>query len=252
MSGEARLMLAPRIHLHAPELLLGEFANTIWKKARRKEITDAQPYLDELPSLCELMSIYPASVLIERAAQIAFAIDHPIYDCLYLACAEATDSPLITADKRLSAKVGDRLPQILVRHIGAPATIDWIKSGIAPVIKRTKVDELAASYEFFARTERSVMDAVLRGKTGLPVVNMQELKPCLDSPSYKRLVNLISDLSEQERIDVLALGWLGAGHFPDWRQSLEHAETMINACGLDYAVNYGRHWRAGYSTLTSP
>ena len=130
MSGEARVLLARRIHLQAPDLLLAEFSNAIWKKARRREIADAQPYLDELASLSELISLHPASVLIERAAHIAFTIDHPIYDCLYLACAEATDSPLITADKRLSDKVGDQLPGILVRYIGGSATVRWIKSGI--------------------------------------------------------------------------------------------------------------------------
>ena len=131
-SDEARLLLAERIHLHAPDLLLAEFANTIWKKVRRKEISDARPYLDELAGLSELISIYPAGVLIERAAQIAFQIDHPLYDCLYLACAEFTDSALITADKRLADKVGDQLPRVLVRYIGAPATVRWLETGITP------------------------------------------------------------------------------------------------------------------------
>ena len=131
-SDEARLLLAERIHLHAPDLLLAEFANTIWKKVRRKEISDARPYLDELAGLSELISIYPAGVLIERAAQIAFQIDHPLYDCLYLACAEFTDSALITADKRLADKVGDQLPGVLVCYIGAPATVRWLETGITP------------------------------------------------------------------------------------------------------------------------
>ena len=131
-SGEARLLLAERIHLHAPGLLLAEFANTIWKKTRRREISDPRPYLNELAGLSELISLYPAGVLIERAAQIAFQIDHPIYDCLYLACAEFTDSALITADKRLADKAGDQLPGVFVRYIGAPATVRWLETGIAP------------------------------------------------------------------------------------------------------------------------
>ena len=130
-SGEARLFLAERIQLHAPGLLLAEFANTIWKKTRRGEISDARPYLNELAGLSELISIYPAGVLIERAAQFAFQIDHPIYDCLYLACAEFTDSALITADKRQADKVGDQLPGVLVHYIGAPATVRWLETGIA-------------------------------------------------------------------------------------------------------------------------
>jgi len=45
MSDETRLLLAGRIHLQAPEFLLVEFANTIWKKERRGELSDARPYL---------------------------------------------------------------------------------------------------------------------------------------------------------------------------------------------------------------
>lgn len=127
-SDEARLLLARRIHLHAPGLVLAEFANTIWKKVRRSEITDPRPYLDELSSLAELISLYPAGVLIERAAQIAFTLDHPIYDCLYLACAEATESAMITADKRLADKAGQEPPGVVVRHIGAPSTLRLIEA----------------------------------------------------------------------------------------------------------------------------
>ena len=53
LSREARLLLAHRLDLHAPDLLLAEFANTIWKKARRSDIPDPQPYLVELENLPE-------------------------------------------------------------------------------------------------------------------------------------------------------------------------------------------------------
>ena len=45
LSDEARLLLARRIHLYAPDLVLSEYANVIWKKARRHEISNAEPYL---------------------------------------------------------------------------------------------------------------------------------------------------------------------------------------------------------------
>ena len=101
---EARRLLARRIDLYAPDLVLSEFANTIWKKTRRKEIPDQEPYLNELSSLSDVISLLPDRELIERAARMAFAIDHPVYDCLYLACAEATGSGVITADRRLANK----------------------------------------------------------------------------------------------------------------------------------------------------
>ena len=54
---EARLLLAHRLTLYAPDMLLAEFANTIWKKARRNEISDTRPYLGEVQSLDELVSL---------------------------------------------------------------------------------------------------------------------------------------------------------------------------------------------------
>ena len=50
-SGESRLLLAHRLERYAPDILLAEFANTIWKKARRQEIAEPQGYFDELSNL---------------------------------------------------------------------------------------------------------------------------------------------------------------------------------------------------------
>lgn len=44
LSDDARCLLSHRIDLHAPDILLAEFANTIWKKARLREIADPRPY----------------------------------------------------------------------------------------------------------------------------------------------------------------------------------------------------------------
>lgn len=38
LASEARALLAPHFDLYAPDLLLAEFANTIWKKGRRNEL----------------------------------------------------------------------------------------------------------------------------------------------------------------------------------------------------------------------
>ena len=40
-----------------------------------------------------------------RATAIARELDHPVYDCFYLAVSEALDVPLVTADGRLLARV---------------------------------------------------------------------------------------------------------------------------------------------------
>ena len=119
LSEQARQLLDGQLDLHAPDILLAEFANIIWKKVRRGEIPDPQPYFDELAGLPGIVAIHPVGGLIERAAQIAVLIDHPVYDCLYLACAELTASALITADQKLVDRATERLPGLEVRHLGA-------------------------------------------------------------------------------------------------------------------------------------
>lgn len=119
LSEQARQLLDGELDLHAPDILLAEFANTIWKKVRRGEIPDPQPYLGDLANLPGIVTIHPVGGLIERAAQIAVLIGHPVYDCLYLACAEVTASVLITADQQLVNRATERMPGLEVRHLGA-------------------------------------------------------------------------------------------------------------------------------------
>lgn len=109
---------------------------------------------------------------------------------------------------------------------------------------------LVAAHEFFAATERSV-DAIPKSGN-LKIPTSENCAPFLDSPANLRLIGLVSDLSDEERVDLLAIGWLGAGLFPKWRHSLKHAGKMA-ALGLDYsyAAGYGYHWRAGYERVMS-
>lgn len=104
LSEEARLLLEYPHEFQAPDILLAEFGNTIWKKFRRGEVAFLQPYMDELLELDEVIDLHPLDEQVTRAVQIAGELDHPVYDCLYLACAEATGSTVVTADRRLANK----------------------------------------------------------------------------------------------------------------------------------------------------
>ena len=125
-SEDARLLLSHRLERHAPDFVLVELANIFWKKARLREIGDPQPYFQELARLRDAVVLTPSSDLIERAAQIAARIDHPVYDCLYIACAEATGSTLVTADCRLAGIVADRGLEVDALDIGAHGVAEEI------------------------------------------------------------------------------------------------------------------------------
>ena len=126
---QARLVLTHRHDLYAPEILLAEFANVIWKKARRGEIADPGPHFAELRELGDIVALYRIAELVDRAASISSDLDHPIYDCLYLACAEAAGSALVTADRRFADKASAKYSHVLICHIGTPGFADQVGSG---------------------------------------------------------------------------------------------------------------------------
>lgn len=50
------------------------------------------------------IELYPMRALLEPATQLAIDLDHPAYDCVYLALAMANGWQFVTADMRLVAK----------------------------------------------------------------------------------------------------------------------------------------------------
>ena len=227
---EARLLLAHRIERHAPDILLAEFANTVWKKARRNEVPDPRAYFDELPFLRQVVDLHAGADHIQRAARIALEIDHPVYDCLYLACAEATGSTLITADRKLAGKAANLSPGIKVAHIAEQAVVDRIcAAATALVIAREKIEALVAAHDRLAQTDEHVRSSRTDAETESASIAREDQLRILNSPAGKRLRELCLELNDEERIDLLALGWLGQGDSgTKWRPIFERACTAID------------------------
>lgn len=89
--------------LMAPVLWLAESANVLWRRARIGNITAEQAIV----RLSDLRKAPVASVAmephLERALRLATEIDHPVYDCLYLALALHHDTHVVTADRRFAS-----------------------------------------------------------------------------------------------------------------------------------------------------
>jgi predicted nucleic acid-binding protein len=49
----------------------------------------------------------PVRSLLEASTQMAFELDHPAYDCVYVALAAQRDSRFVTADERFVRKLGE-------------------------------------------------------------------------------------------------------------------------------------------------
>lgn len=93
-------------NLCAPSLILAEVANGLWKAERLKHL-EATVVRESVATLPEILSeLTPLDLLIASASEIAWHLDHPVYDCIYLADAERRATQLVTADKRLLGRVG--------------------------------------------------------------------------------------------------------------------------------------------------
>lgn len=93
-----------RERLFAPELLIAECANVLWKKVRRGELTAAEARLAGRlieRSDIQLNAMHP---LMERAQDLATSLGHAVYDCFYLALAEAIHADFVTADQTFFRK----------------------------------------------------------------------------------------------------------------------------------------------------
>jgi predicted nucleic acid-binding protein len=103
--GTAEALALRRYRLSAPDLLVPECANILWKKVRRKELSEAEALLAARLLEQAEVDLAPMRRLLEPAIRLALALDHPAYDCLYLALAQSTGCDFVTADERLCTKV---------------------------------------------------------------------------------------------------------------------------------------------------
>lgn len=84
----------------APDLLRSELGNALWKKVLRQEIGALQAAA-AFAAIEGSLAFVSTERLAGRALEIALSIRHPVYACVYLALAEATDMQILTADRKL-------------------------------------------------------------------------------------------------------------------------------------------------------
>ncbi|MEB3320022.1 MAG: type II toxin-antitoxin system VapC family toxin [Cyanobium sp.] len=106
----ALLEAQPASQLIAPDLVVVDLLNAGWRAQRQGAISEAQFLaIGELaPTL--FSDLVPSAALLARAQRWCQLLDHPAYDCLYLALAELRSAVLLTQDQRLLRKV-QQVPQ---------------------------------------------------------------------------------------------------------------------------------------------
>ena len=104
-STPARQAVAGTERIFAPDIVVHEFANALWKLVTSGKMTESFAH-QALTGLDVLVSnIVAGRTIVHEALRIAVELRHPVYDCFYLALAADRDATLLTADRRLAARV---------------------------------------------------------------------------------------------------------------------------------------------------
>lgn len=99
------LAIRDRYRLVAPDLIVAEWSNILWKKVRRGEFNSEEASLAAAALHYAGLDLVASAGLSAGALRLAIELDHPAYDCFYLELCRARGASMVTADTRLARKV---------------------------------------------------------------------------------------------------------------------------------------------------
>lgn len=103
-SARARALIGAE-SLVAPDLIMAEVANALWRHTAAGHIK-MEAGKTALAALSRTLDqIHPNGPLATAAYDLACALGHAAYDCFYLVLAEQVNGTVVTADRKLAAKV---------------------------------------------------------------------------------------------------------------------------------------------------
>jgi predicted nucleic acid-binding protein len=100
-SDRARNFLRTEEHIIAPDLIMAELTNAVWKSIVFEGLPPAIMAQAIATAENAFHELVPSVELKNRALSIAIELRHPAYDCFYLALAEQRRCVLMTLDRRL-------------------------------------------------------------------------------------------------------------------------------------------------------
>ena len=100
-SAEANRYFEPSVVRHAPDLLLSEIANILWKKTNRGELTSSEAIRIVNAVRGSDITFHPLRDLVAPALTIALTTGRSAYDSIYLALSDSLGIEMVTADGKL-------------------------------------------------------------------------------------------------------------------------------------------------------
>jgi predicted nucleic acid-binding protein len=115
----AEKLLEPDLYdLHAPELLLSEVGNILWKRYKSGELSSAESERIASDLLQSTVTYHSLTDLFLPSLIASEGTGHPIYDCFYVTLAHSLGAPFITADRKFF---------LAMRSTNFKSTMMWIE-----------------------------------------------------------------------------------------------------------------------------
>ena len=207
----------------APNLIIAEVANALNKK-RKLGLAKTDQLVLAMQALPRMIGLVSDIDIVESALDIALELQHPVYDCFYLAASIHIGAPMVTADAIFYKTASHYGYSDVVRLLGAEAYDSIVQISISPD-DLTKIQFLTDRVKDtikFVRDKVKRKEGPLRG-----LVDSRDLAPAFESPVYHNLRQLLLEIGPERRFDILALLWLGLGmHGQNWEQLREHAKKQ--------------------------
>lgn len=241
---QALLLLDHRERLETPDFIVPEVANIAWKKFIRGEITEGQARLITTAIRQYIPRLRPTAEITEQALGVAVALDHAVYDCLYIACADSADGVLITADKELCDAVRETDFACLVRYLGDPDFIEGENETLPPLqIPLRKVEHVIREADLLLKADTHLDEKFPEDR--LKGMSNKELRDLFlwytDSINRRRLASYIDNLPFNERVDLLALTRQGTTDQADWhtlrREAQKDVQGSATGSGFGMSLN---------------
>ena len=99
-SEAARQLMNGEHELHVPRVLVAELTNALWSKVQSGLLTSSEASQAQELVLASHLEWANDEVLAADALRISIGLNHPVYDCVYLALAYRVGGTLVTADTR--------------------------------------------------------------------------------------------------------------------------------------------------------
>lgn len=116
---DAELLVDSKFEIHAPELIIPEFGNILWKKCKLGELSAEESLTIADEMLKDDITFHPHASLLRTSLEQANATGRTVHDWTYMALALALEAPFVTADRKFF---------LAVRATSHKSSIVWVEN----------------------------------------------------------------------------------------------------------------------------